>query len=153
MGVIKSQSCEVSILCSPITILSIVLLVILGILWSFLGVRSLDRAKMARVQPGMTQQAVQSILGGPPGHYGWNHGPMSMSAEGGYRSTLTPEGTSNLNPVHELHWTDDYTMFEVYFDTNNVVLGVHKRVLFRLDSLVFSYCADLLLRCRKAFLN
>jgi hypothetical protein len=73
------------------------------------------------ITKAMTQAEVEALVGGPPGDYGnygvgW-HNNGFMTAE----AFLAPEGSI------EKCWWDDTQRFEVWFDSNNRVVGVHKR--------------------------
>jgi hypothetical protein len=70
----------------------------------------------ARIKNGMTQAEVEALVGGPPGNYGFCTNGMS-SLEG----VLVPGGCI------EKCWWDDSHQFEVWFDSNNRVVGVHQR--------------------------
>jgi hypothetical protein len=73
------------------------------------------------VRTGMTQAEVEGLLGGPPGNYGRHAGGEGMMTLEGY---IAPAGS-----VERL-WCDDANRFEIYFDREGRVVGLHKRASY-----------------------
>ena len=95
--------------------LAIILLLLPYLAWH---PRRLNHKGFEQIQNGMTQQEVESLLGGPPGIYypsycgaGW-----IMTAE----KMVWPNAT-------EVAWYDDRNRYEVWFDAEGLVAGKHRR--------------------------
>ena len=73
-----------------------------------------------RVENGMTLPQVETLLGGPPGHYNGATG----------RGMMTLEGYRPANSSSELVWLDKSHYFEVHFDAEGFVVGSHKRISY-----------------------
>ena len=80
-----------------------------------------------QVRPGMTQNEVEVLLGGPPGFYGRNFGRSKMTEEG----VILPPG------VREMSWSDDNNRLEVFFGSDGKVWGSHKRAGFHVAPISF----------------
>src|SRR5262245_16040141 len=73
------------------------------------------------VRTGMTQAEVEGLLGGPPGNYGRHATGRGLMTAEGY---IAPAGSV------ERVWCDDAHRFEIYFDPEGRVVGLHKRASY-----------------------
>jgi len=84
--------------------------------------RRLNREGFSQLRLGMTQAEVESLLGGPPGNYGrYDDRFAEMTMEGYER----PPGSV------ERVWCDDAHRFEIYFDQEDQVVGLHRRARYQ----------------------
>jgi hypothetical protein len=84
----------------------------------------------SQIRPGMTQAEVERLLGGPPGNYG------RYSAS---RSIMTLEGYTGPPGSVEKVWCNDAHRFEIYFDQQDRVVGLHKRAGYQQTSWLASW--------------
>jgi len=84
---------------------------------SLLPRRSWNPDAFGKIQNGMTLRQVETLFGGPAGNYGRHSGGGSMTLEG----YLAPPNS------REVIWCDDSRRFEIYFDSQDLVVGFHKR--------------------------
>jgi hypothetical protein len=96
---------------------SLLLAGFLSFVWLHVGKR-LNVESFSQIQFGMTQSEVEKLLGGPPGNYG------RYSEKSGF---MTLEGYFAPASAVEKVWCDDAHRFEVYFDPEGRVVGLHKR--------------------------
>lgn len=105
------------------------LLILIGVVLSFAWPRAgkrLNVESFSRIQPGMTLADVERLFGGPPGNYGrYSEKSGVMTAEG-YN---WPPGSA------EKVWYDDSHRFEIYFDQEGRVVGLHKRAHYQQTNL------------------
>jgi hypothetical protein len=91
--------------------------IVLLLAWiAALQARHLNVENFSEIRPGMTQAEVERLLGGPPGNYG-RYSQCIMTLEG----YIAPPGSV------EKRWRDDAHCFEIYFDQEDRVVGLHKR--------------------------
>ena len=102
---------------------SLLLLTFVCAVVAFYFARKLKVENFDEINVGMTQDEVERLLGGSPGHYGRKWGSGMMTLEG------SPKGRKEI-------WTDDDTMFEVAFDEEGKVVGKHKRARYERHSLI-----------------
>lgn len=81
--------------------------------------RRLNHGGFERIEMGMTQLEVESLLGGPPGIY--------YPSYCGAGATMTAEGYLGPGGAREALWYDDSKRFEILFDNKGRVVGKHRR--------------------------
>ena len=100
-------------LCMPMLLLAI------SITINYLGrSRELNVKNFSLIESGMTQAQVESLLGGPPGHYGNSNGQ-------GYRTLEAVVIQNNIKTTIKT-WNDKNHCFDVYFDANGQVVCKHQ---------------------------
>jgi hypothetical protein len=91
----------------------------LAVYASLIPARQLQVEGYSHVRNGLALGEVEHLFGGPPGNFGEN-------GDGGYcmmtcEAYIAPPGSV------ERIWCNDSTRFEIYFDSENRVVGFHRR--------------------------
>lgn len=117
----------------------LVLTLLVGLAASRLRIR-LKVENFAKVEDGMTYGEVCDLLGGKPGHYGWNYGSSLLTAEGfAPRKRMIDEKGGlwfETIPHTTRTWTSDHVMFHVAIGDDGRVVGKHRQSSFRRYSLM-----------------
>ena len=107
-----------------IVVSAVTLVAVIVAIWLLAAIRprKLHVATFQQIKLGMTQEQVESLLGGPPGDYGVNAGGKQRVSAEGY---IAPPGSI------EKVWFNDNNHLEIYFDSLNRVVGLYKRAGYR----------------------
>jgi len=92
--------------------------------WYWVGTSAGARLRVEnypQVRGGLSLTEVEELLGGPPGNYGrYAYGSAMMTCEG---YSVPPGSVERI-------WCDDAARFEIYFDTQGRVVGLHQRARY-----------------------